>query len=375
MARLWYGGTLADLAISQGAEAEILDSAEVGTGTFGTAALLPIDIEDVAFEVFVDVALANQTTDLLDADNAAMTTVVPEDSFAVRGEIPRFQGPDGHEGPLWLSPDGEVGFRLEPESDLLYDRVGVIETGVGVIEADIDAVESDVVSLNGRLDTLEAVPPVDFQRFESDGTWTKPVGAVRVLVEVQAGGAAGGGVGATGVSQAAEGGGGGGGGYGAKWFDASSLGATEDITVGASVSGTSGANGGNGNPSEFGTAHFGANGGTGGTAMAATAGPTYAAGGAGGGVFDSGSGLPPIIREGGDGCPGMVVATAVTVRQNAGGSSRSCGMQRLAASTTSSVGSGGLNGGGGSGGRNGASVGAKAGGDGDNGYVQVTTFF
>jgi hypothetical protein len=217
---------------------------------------------------------------------------------------------------------------------------------------------------------------VDFQRFESDGTWTKPAGAVRVFVEVQAGGAAGGGAGTTSVGEAAEGGGGGGGGYGAKWFDASSLGATEDITVGAEVLGSGGANGSNGNPSEFGTTHFGANGGTGGTAMAATAGPAYAAGGAGGSVFDSGSGLPPIIREGGDGSPGMVVATGATVRQNHGGSSRSCGRQVLAAASASATGDHGFNGGGGSGGRNGPSQAlARSGGTGDNGYVQVTTFF
>jgi hypothetical protein len=373
MARLWYGGTLADLAVSQGAQAEILDSAEAGTDTFGTAALLPID--EVAFEVFIDAALANQTTDLLDADNGAITTVEPSVAFATRGEIPRFQGPEGFTGPLWLSADGEVGFRLEPESDLLYDRVGAIETAVGVAETDIDTVEADVISLDGRLDTLEAVPMVAFQQFNSDGTWTKPAGAKRVFVEVQGGGGAGGGVGATAGSQAAEGGGGGGGGFGAKWFDAGDLGATEDITVGALVSGTSGANGSNGNPSQFGTAHFGAAGGTGGTAMAATAGPTYAAGGAGGGVTNQGSGLPPIVREGGAGAPGIVVATAVTVRQNLGGSSISCGRQMSAASTASMAGSAGSIGSGGAGARNAASQIARAGGSGGSGWVQVTTYF
>jgi hypothetical protein len=611
MTRLWYGGMLADLAISQGAEAEIYDPAS--TGLFGTAVLLPI--EAVTFTAYTNSALTVPTSDLLDADNAVMTAVTPEVDDEIRGTIPRFQGPDGYAGPLWLSADGVVGYRLEPESDLLYDQVGVIETDVSTVETDIDAVEADVISLDDRLSVLESVPvsvrefdgtddevitasgglsamtfgtvavlfkittmgssahvlfsphnsggtclgyvgvseltggrpewfdggslapngangsapedvwhllvvrkvtgsaaprfsiynldtgtwthtagstavadwtapggsgtikmsfqssvarlngrmavraawanslpwtadaagdvaleaaglqdtlqawvdaapsalwpynqvnvadglldiigaadessrvgtvtvtgdnPPGFsflgfgsvvptvERFTADGTWTKPAGAKRVLVEVQGAGGAGGGCAATGASQAAEGAGGGGGGFGAKWFDASALAATVAVVVGVGGTGVSNGTGNTGEDSSFGS-HFSAIGGTGGAAMAATGGPLHANGGEGGGVADLGTGLPQIVCTGGDGGAGVVVATGFSLHHGAGGFTRYCGSQHTGLS--SGNGSTGLtnSGAGGSGAYNAASQGsAKTGGAGCDGVVYVTTFF
>jgi hypothetical protein len=65
------------------------------------------------------------------------------------------------------------------------------------------------------------------QTFTSSGTWTKPSGITKVIVEVQGAGGGGGGVKNGGTSQ-----GGGGGGYARKLIDVSSI-QTATITVGA----------------------------------------------------------------------------------------------------------------------------------------------
>lgn len=88
--------------------------------------------------------------------------------------------------------------------------------------------------------------PTDIQTFTSDGTWTKPTGAKSVQV-VCIGGGGGGGNGAL-VSPATGGGGGGGGVRKIEILNASNLGSTETVTVGAS-----GTAGGAGGTSSFGS--------------------------------------------------------------------------------------------------------------------------
>jgi len=65
------------------------------------------------------------------------------------------------------------------------------------------------------------------QTFTSSGTWTRPTGITKVMVEVQGAGGGGGGVKNGGTSQ-----GGGGGGYARKFIDVSSI-STATITVGS----------------------------------------------------------------------------------------------------------------------------------------------
>jgi hypothetical protein len=120
MARLWYGGTPADFAIAQGAEIPILDEFSVPTGDEGTTVVLPLVA--IVFDAFLDAALSLPTTDLLDGGGNPITQVTSETDFNVRGTLPRFQGPNNHEGPLWLSSDATNGYRLEPESGPLWDR-------------------------------------------------------------------------------------------------------------------------------------------------------------------------------------------------------------------------------------------------------------
>lgn len=104
----------------------------------------------------------------------------------------------------------------------------------------------------------------DIQTFTGNGTWTKPTGALSVLVQVWGAGGAGGGVAAA-VSEA--GGGGGGGGYSEERYQASDLTATVAVTVGAGGTGVSANTGNSGGNSSFGafTIAYGGGGGTIGT--------------------------------------------------------------------------------------------------------------
>jgi hypothetical protein len=147
---------------------------------------------------------------------------------------------------------------------------------------------------------------VDYQVFDSSGTWTKPSGygaSARVFVQAFGGGGSGG-------KEANAGGraGGGGGGYSEKWVSLSTLGATETITIGAggaAVSGTS--NGNNGGTTSVGSvlSAYGGGGGSagngGGGGGQFTAGSNTGAAGSvgGGGGGASGSSCPPPTAGGG----------------------------------------------------------------------------
>jgi len=105
-------------------------------------------------------------------------------------------------------------------------------------------------------------PQIDVYTTPGTATWTKPAGAVAVHVRV-IGGGGGGGSGRRGAASTARSGGGGatGGGMSEYTFEASALGATETVTVGAGGTGgaarttndTAGANGTAGGASIFGT--------------------------------------------------------------------------------------------------------------------------
>jgi hypothetical protein len=143
---------------------------------------------------------------------------------------------------------------------------------------------------------------VDVQTFAVSGTWTKPLGAKLVRVQMWGGGGGGGGGARVTAGTTASGGGGGGGGaYQDFTFVAANLGATETVTVGpgtaggagATVDGNPGANGGPAisapNATLFGppaTPHLRAMGGGAGTGGT----PAAVAGSGGGGSFGGGSG-------------------------------------------------------------------------------------
>lgn len=202
----------------------------VTTGAGRTATLLPSSFNIVICDATnVDLANPTKTSQIpSDANDITNKTYVDGAILAAvlgGGELP---GQSGKTGPLFTNGT-TADFRQILTSDVL------------------------------NLDTL-LVP--DVQEFTASGTWTKPSNATVVLVE--AWGAGGGGGSGSLVATGSESSGGGGGGGGAMhraFYDASDLGATVAITIGAggsggasvSTSNTDGNNGANGGSTAFGS--------------------------------------------------------------------------------------------------------------------------
>lgn len=153
----------------------------------------------------------------------------------------------------------------------------------------------------------------DYQAFTSTGTWTKPTGAgSNAIVKVQLWGGGGGGGGS--IDGVDAGGGAGGGGYFEAQFLASTLGATETVTIGAGgTAGTSSA-GGDGGNTTFGTKATAYGGGGGQSNNAAAAG-----GGGGGGLAKGGTGIGGTGGNGGS--PGTIGASISNDGWGGGGGS------------------------------------------------------
>lgn len=150
----------------------------------------------------------------------------------------------------------------------------------------------NLLTVAGGLPTWAA--PISFtqivqQLITATGTYTPTAGMKFVKMELLGGGGGGGGSGSTGAAQMAAGGGGGGGGYAMGYLSASTIGASQSVTIGGGGAGGIGNNGGGtGGSTILGSSIISAGGGGGGGAGAATAGGSSSAG-TGSGVGTSGS--------------------------------------------------------------------------------------
>lgn len=206
------------------------------------------------------------------------------------------------------------------------------------------------------------------QLFASSGTYTKPAGLVYAVVETIGGGGGGGGVDSS-SSSGAGAGGGGGGGYSRRTLAATSIGATETVTVGTGGAGGLGvtpATGGTGVTSTFGSL-VSASGGTGGLAGNGT---TQGAGGAGGGGTTA---TPDINSHGSGGGAGVASITDTRATSGNGGSSFFGG--GAPGVTNSSTGSAGTTYGGGGSGASATNNDTRDGGAGADGVILVTEFY
>jgi hypothetical protein len=222
-----------------------------------------------------------------------------------------------------------------------------------------------VCTVAGTPGTWTGVTAPDYQVFTASGTWTKPVGAKIVFVEMWGGGGAG-----QSAASAANGGGGGGG-YRSAWILASALAATEMVTVGAG--GAPGSSPGSGGYSMFQSVQ--ATGGTGsssngvgGTGGGLLPGPQATSGPGADGIFAGGGGAAGSGYNGGRsnyGAGGGGAASSAGA--GSGGTSERAG-NGGAAIVTGTASPGQAPGGGGGGAYNGT------GGAGARGEVRITTW-
>jgi hypothetical protein len=205
--------------------------------------------------------------------------------------------------------------------------------------------------------------------FTASGTWTPPAGLTYARVRGVGGGGQGGGCAATIAGQVAEAAGGSSGGYCESLLDASDLGSTVTVTVGAGgTGGAAGANGTTGGPSMFGS-FWTANGGGGGTLGAATAGNAASDAAAGG----SASGGNIINIRGSEGGNGRVINLVHVMGNHGAASHLGAEINNATANTTGVAGQ--LYGSGASGSRRSASQAAVAGLAGAAGIVIVEAFY
>lgn len=275
------------------------------------------------------------------------------------------------------APEGAVVFVSRSDTDvnnLTIDPAGV-ETINGAATLILVRGQQGILYRTSTewefLFTNRSQSTVKIEVFTASGTYTRKAGCKKIRVRVIGGGGSGGGCAPTAGAQSSAGSGASSGGYSEKWIEATALGATETVTVGVAVNGTTNANGTAGNPSSFG-AHCSATGGAGGilgTAIGAVL--PIAAGGAPG--IGSGG---DINMRGGVGNPGIRGVSVGFGGKGGdsvlGGGGLDVGTTTTAAGSAAQANSGGGGGGAASGPSQG---GTQAGGQGAAGLIIVEEYY
>jgi hypothetical protein len=260
----------------------------------------------------------------------------------------------------------------------IFNRAGTPEGAIAAdtgslctdtTNADLYIKTTDTVNTGWSPFTLGGITDVVVQTFTANGTYTPTAGMFKCEVYLQGGGAGGGGVGATTGTQVAGAGGGGAGGYTYAIFDASTIGASQTVTIGA---GGSGGAAGNNNGTSGGTSSFGAlltaNGGAGGFGVAG--GGTNGAIGGGGGSASGGI----INIDGSPGYKGLSFYISGATESGSGQGANSMfgfggrAIRNIAGDSGKGFGSGG------SGAANQPSEAAKAGGSGRGGICVIREY-
>jgi hypothetical protein len=207
--------------------------------------------------------------------------------------------------------------------------------------------------------------------FTSSGTFTKATypWLRAVKVGVQGGGGGGAYASATGAGQVSGGGGGGGGAYTESFILASSLAASETVTIGLGGAGGASGNGGTGGTSQFGTLVTAGGGSGGGFAAATSSFPVGTLAGVGGTT-----GTGDVRFEGSGGSSALLLANAANGCFGGAGGNSYLGGGAAERRYTLDADTGKQYGGGGGGAANIASGTAKSGGNGADGIVIVELY-
>ena len=317
--------------------------ADAGTATGGTGASLIVTPATLRSQNYNDYVADTG------AANAYVVTPIPAITAYAAGQIFTFKATNANTGASTINVSGLGVKSIVKQSTVALSSNDIIANQVVTIC--YDGTNFQLIS------ALFQVSPT-VQSFTASGTYTKPANLKYVVVEVQAAGGGGGGA-ASASGQSS--GGGGGGGFSRKVIPASSVGATETVTIGAAGTGGIGnVNGTAGAVSSFGS-HASATGGGGGINSGSTR-----VGGSGG----IGS-LGDLNISGGGGIPGIYLSADDGVGGTGGSSFFGGGGT---GTFNGNGGVGGAFGGGGAGAADTTSV-NRVGGDGGAGRVIVTEYY
>lgn len=328
--------------VEEATQAEI----DAGTTAGATGAQLFVNPAKIRAKAYHDYA-----ADAVGTDSYAIT-VTPAITAYATGQVFTFKVGTANTGAATLAVSGLSAITIKKDYNLDLATGDLVANRI--VQVVYDGTNFQLMS-----SVASTVPVVrTYLNAASPATWTKPTGLKYVVVEVQAGG--GGGGGSTLAGRVS--GGGGGGGYAKETILATSLGATETVTIGAGGAGSGTTTGSTGGTSSFGSL-VSATGGLGGEVSSGIAVP--------GGVGGAGSGgdVNLLGRNGGQGTRSTPSMTGV-------GGDSFLGFGGVSQIYTASVNGlvGGLYGGGGSGSGN-EDGSDQVGGSGAAGIVIVTEYY